>query len=50
MIPIHDQPIAQRLDWLHRGCAGFHFDTEAAKTHTGAIRRQVERVFGPGQY
>jgi len=32
----------------HRGCAGFHFDTEAAKTHTGAIRRQVERVFGPG--
>jgi hypothetical protein len=29
-----------------RGCAGFDFDTEAAREHTFAIRRQVEQVFG----
>ncbi len=30
----------------HRGCAGFNFDTEAARAHTFAIRRQVEQIFG----
>jgi hypothetical protein len=29
-----------------RGCAGFNFDTEAAKAHTYQIKRQVEQVFG----
>lgn len=29
-----------------RGCAGFGFDTEAAREHTFAIRRQIEQVFG----
>jgi hypothetical protein len=32
----------------HRGCAGFCFDTEAAKAHTYAIKKQVEHVFGTG--
>lgn len=32
----------------HRGCAGFCFDTEAAKAHTYAIKEQVEHVFGSG--
>lgn len=32
----------------HRGCAGFCFDTEAAKAHTYAIKKQVEHVFGSG--
>ena len=32
----------------HRGCAGFCFDTEAAKAHTYAIKQQVEHVFGTG--
>lgn len=32
----------------HRGCAGFCYDTEAAKAHTYAIKRQVEHVFGTG--
>lgn len=31
-----------------RGCAGFNFDTTAAREHTFAIRRQVEHVFGAG--
>lgn len=31
-----------------RGCAGFNYDTEAAKAHTCAIKRQVEHVFGGG--
>jgi hypothetical protein len=31
-----------------RGCAGFNFDTEAARAHTYAIKRQVEHVFGAG--
>ena len=31
-----------------RGCAGFNFDTEAARAHTCAIKRQVEHVFGAG--
>jgi hypothetical protein len=30
-----------------RGCAGFNYDTEAAKAHTYDIKRQVEEVFGP---
>jgi hypothetical protein len=30
-----------------RGCAGFNYDTEAAKAHTYEIKRQVEEVFGP---
>ncbi len=29
-----------------RGCAGFNFDTEAAKAHTYQIKSQVEQVFG----
>lgn len=29
-----------------RGCAGFNYDTEAARAHTRAIKRQVEHVFG----
>jgi len=32
----------------HRGCAGFCYDTEAAKAHTYAIKAQVEHVFGSG--
>lgn len=32
----------------HRGCAGFNYDTAAAREHTFAIRRQVEQVFGTG--
>ncbi|MFA7387046.1 MAG: hypothetical protein WCZ87_05225 [Thiohalobacteraceae bacterium] len=31
-----------------RGCAGFDFDTEAAKAHADAIKRQVEYTFGRG--
>jgi hypothetical protein len=31
-----------------RGCAGFHFDTDAARNHTFEIQRQVESVFGTG--
>lgn len=31
-----------------RGCAGFNFDTAAAREHTFAIRSQVEQVFGAG--
>lgn len=30
----------------HRGCAGFCYDTEAAKAHTYAIKKQVEHTFG----
>jgi hypothetical protein len=29
----------------HRGCAGFKYDTEAAKAHTSALVRQAERIF-----
>ncbi|TSA22686.1 MAG: hypothetical protein D4R70_01330 [Betaproteobacteria bacterium] len=32
----------------HRGCAGFNYDTEAAREHTFAIRRQIEQVYGAG--
>lgn len=32
----------------HRGCAGFCYDTEAAKAHTYAIKKQVEYTFGSG--
>ncbi len=31
-----------------RGCAGFNYDTEAAKAHTYEIKQQVEQVFGLG--
>ena len=31
-----------------RGCAGFNYDTAAARSHTFEIRRQVEAVFGTG--
>jgi hypothetical protein len=31
-----------------RGCAGFNFDTEAARAHTYTIKHQVEHVFGAG--
>jgi hypothetical protein len=30
----------------HRGCAGFNYDTEAAKVHTYQIKQQVEQLFG----
>ena len=32
----------------HRGCAGFNYNTDAARKHTFEIRRQVEVVFGKG--
>jgi hypothetical protein len=32
----------------HRGCAGFNYDTEAAKAHTYEIKRQLEYTFGAG--
>ncbi|MCF8151223.1 MAG: carboxysome shell carbonic anhydrase [Sulfuritalea sp.] len=31
-----------------RGCAGFDYDTGAATTHTYAIKRQIEHIFGSG--
>ncbi|MCG7949335.1 MAG: carboxysome shell carbonic anhydrase [Candidatus Thiodiazotropha taylori] len=31
-----------------RGCAGFNYDTDAARAHTFEIKRQVEAVFGGG--
>ena len=31
-----------------RGCAGFNYDTEAARAHTQEIRAQVEHTFGFG--
>ncbi len=31
-----------------RGCAGFGYDTEAAKAHTLRIKAQIESVFGRG--
>jgi len=30
----------------HRGCAGFNYNTDAARSHTFEIKRQVEAVFG----
>ena len=30
----------------HRGCAGFQYDIDAARSHTFEIKRQVEAVFG----
>ena len=30
----------------HRGCAGFGYDTDAARNHTFSIRRQMEEAFG----
>ena len=32
----------------HRGCAGFNYDTAAARAHTLEIRAQVEHTFGVG--
>ncbi len=32
----------------HRGCAGFNYDTVAARTHSIAIKQQMEAVFGTG--
>lgn len=32
----------------HRGCAGFNYDTAAARSHTFEIKAQVEEVFGHG--
>jgi hypothetical protein len=32
----------------HRGCAGFNYNTDAARKHTFEIKRQVEAVFGKG--
>ena len=31
---------------LHRGCAGFQYDTDAARNHTFEIKRQMEVAFG----
>ena len=31
-----------------RGCAGFNYDTDAARNHAFEIKRQVEAVFGDG--
>lgn len=30
----------------HRGCAGFNYDTQAARAYTYTIKKQVEHVFG----
>jgi len=30
----------------HRGCAGFNYDTAAARAHTYELRRQMAQVFG----
>jgi hypothetical protein len=32
----------------HRGCAGFNYNTDAARSHTFDLKRQVEAVFGNG--
>ena len=32
----------------HLGCAGFGYDTEAARSHTFEIKRMMEAVFGSG--
>ncbi|KAI9006322.1 hypothetical protein DFJ74DRAFT_690285 [Hyaloraphidium curvatum] len=31
---------------VHRGCAGFNYDTDAARRHTFEIKSQIEEVFG----
>ena len=33
---------------FHRGCAGFNYNTDAARSHTFEIKRQMETVFGKG--
>ena len=33
---------------VHRGCAGFGYDTEAARSHAFAVKRQMAAVFGTG--
>jgi hypothetical protein len=33
---------------VHRGCAGFGYDTDAARSHTFETKRMVEAVFGSG--
>jgi hypothetical protein len=32
----------------HRGCAGFNYDTAAARAHTFEIKAEVEAIFGAG--
>ncbi|MBA3965307.1 MAG: hypothetical protein H0X47_05960 [Nitrospirales bacterium] len=32
----------------HRGCAGFNYDTVAARTYSQGIKQQMEAVFGTG--
>lgn len=32
----------------HRGCAGFNYNTEAARQHTFQVKAQVEEMFGTG--
>jgi hypothetical protein len=31
-----------------RGCAGFNYDTDAARSHTFSLKQQMEEVFGSG--
>ena len=31
---------------VHRGCAGFRYDTDAARSHAVEVKRQMESVFG----
>jgi len=56
---VHDQASTGRRTLLlityhyskgdkHRGCAGFNYDTQAARASTYNIKRQVEHVFGTG--
>ena len=56
---VHDQVVTGRrvlvLITYHysrgdrqRGCAGFNFDTEAAKAYTLTIKQQMEHTFGTG--
>ena len=32
----------------HRGCAGFQYDTDAARKHMFELKRQIEAVYGKG--
>lgn len=31
---------------LHRGCKGFAYETDKARTYTASLKKQIERVFG----
>lgn len=35
---------------VHRGCAGFAYDTEAAKEHTLYLQNQFDEMFGAGRH